>query len=463
MPISESSSRDERRGVREQGFLNTPHLSSLIPRASLVCVGSELLRGKINTHASTLARRLASVGIELYHEHTVTDDLEDLTDAIRRALAADSIVVVTGGLGPTFDDLSREAAAAAVGRNLIYVPKLFKEIFRKFKKARLRNMPPANGRQAYLIEGAEALANRVGTAPGQWLEIGSSSPAVVGRGSMDSPPVAAGNDGKKVLILLPGPPSELNPMVDEIVLPKLKKKFPPIPIAETHLHFIGVPESIVDQRLRPIIAREKGVQFTILAHLGFVDFDVFVSDRSKRRAERRLAIIAKKIQAKMGPAFYGRDDDYPLEKVIMKKFVSRGATLAVAESCTGGMLSKRLTDVPGSSDYFWGGVVSYSNRIKQSVLGVREETLRQYGAVSEPAAAEMAEGVRRQCRSSWGLSITGIAGPSGGTAKKPIGLVYIGISGPGRTKTFQFHFRGDRDTVRQRAVIGALDLLRETL
>ncbi len=414
-----------------------PTLEFSKPRCSLVCVGSELLRGKINTHASTLARRLASVGIDLVHEQTVGDELDDLTDAIRTAFEANTIVIVTGGLGPTFDDLTREAASAALSLPLLSSPALVKEISQKFKKAGYKKMPPANERQAYLLEGAAPIANTVGTAPGQWLQ----------------------SDGK-VLILLPGPPSELNPMLERFLLPRLRKAFPAIPHVEAHLHFVGVPESVVDYRIRAIITEEKGVQFTILAHLGLVDFDVFVSDALRTRAQSRLSSIVKRIRNKMGRAFYGMNEHYPLEKVVMNQFVAKKATLAVAESCTGGMLSKKLTDIPGSSDYFRGGVVSYSNDVKISQLGIFAAALRKHGAVSKQTAAAMAQGVRDKCGSTWGLAITGIAGPGGATKGKPVGLVYIGLAGPKSTKTVEFHFRGARNAVRQRAVIAALDLLR---
>jgi nicotinamide-nucleotide amidase len=249
-------------------------------------------------------------------------------------------------------------------------------------------------------------------------------------------------------------------MVERFLLPHLRKTFPSRRREEAHLHFVGVPESVVDHRIRPIIASEKSVHFTILAHLGLVDFDIFVSDASRTRARRRLAHIVNKIRSKMGAAFYGMDENYPLEKVVMNQFIAKKATLAIAESCTGGMLSQRLTDIPGSSAYFLGGVVSYSNHVKMSQLGVSAATLRVFGAVSKQSAEAMARGAREKCGSTWGLGITGIAGPGGATKGKSVGLVYIGLAGPKTTKSLEFHFGGTRDAVRQRAVIAALDLLR---
>lgn len=419
--------------------------SSKSPTAALVCVGSELLRGKLNLHASTLAGRLASVGIELAEEHTVADDRSDLGRVLVDCLNRRDLVLVTGGLGPTFDDLSREAASDAVGRPLRRSSALLKDITRKFRRAKY-TMPPANARQADLLEGAVAFRNERGTAPGQWLDLSTGL-------------------HPRVLSLLPGPPSELHPMLEKELLPRLRKRFSSRGRAEAHLHFVGVPESIVDQKLGSLIrkteVRLKGkVQFTILAHLGLVDFDIFVSAGTKSKAQNAVEHFVRDAKRRMGKAFYGQDRDYPLEKVVMNRFVRQRATLAVAESCTGGMLGSTLTSVPGSSDYFKGGVVAYSDAAKRELLGVPAETLKRFGAVSEPTARAMAEGVRRQLGTTCGLSITGIAGPGGGTPKKPTGLVFLGLASARRTLVRSFAFRGTRDAVRQRAVIGALDLLR---
>jgi nicotinamide-nucleotide amidase len=266
-------------------------------------------------------------------------------------------------------------------------------------------------------------------------------------------------------------------MLEDFVLPLLCKTFPAPPSAEAHLHFVGVPESMVDARIRPIIARytphpnplprrgrgskgEGEAQFTILAHLGLVDFDIFVTASSRGKAERRLQRIVSKIRKKMGRAFYGMNESYPLEKVVGDAFRRARATLAVAESCSGGMLAKVLTDIPGSSDYFFGGVVAYRNAIKNALLQVPEEMLHRHGAVSREVALAMAEGVRKAAQSTWGIGITGIAGPSGGTPAKPVGLVYIGLAGPRTRKAIELRLRGTRDAIRQRAVIAALDMLR---
>jgi nicotinamide-nucleotide amidase len=418
----------------------------------LICVGSELLRGKVNTHASTLAQRFQSLGIDLAHEETVPDALPELTDAIRRGLDQFPLVIVTGGLGPTFDDLSREAAAAASGRALKRSSKLLAELKTKFWKARYKTMPPMNARQADVIEGAIVIPNDFGTAPGQWLQSNNPSPSTL--------------HSSQVLVLLPGPPRELKPMLDGFVLTRLRRTFPSRPRAETHLHFVGIGESLADQKIRPILKRyekksKMKIDFTILAHLGLVDFDVFVEADRQRLAERTATEIGLAIQKKLKPFCYGINDEHPLEKVIGDALRASHTTLAVAESCTGGLLSAQLTEQAGSSDYFLGGVISYSNAMKETQLGVPQALLKQHGAVSAEVAMAMAQGVRERLGSTYGISITGIAGPGGGTSKKPVGLVYIGLATPRGKKVQRFNFSGPRDVVRSRAVTAALDFWRQ--
>lgn len=429
---------------------------STSPRCALVCVGSELLRGKINTHASTVARLLASIGLALHEETTVSDELPELIDAIRHALRRHEVVLVTGGLGPTFDDLTREAASEACGRPLIFSEVLQRGIVQKFRRAHYR-MPPENICQAYLLDGAKAIPNRNGTAPGQWLAlrpVASPKSKVSRLGTLDF---------GRVLILLPGPPRELHPMLERSVIPRLRKTFPAPPQVEAHLHFVGVPESIVDHKIRPIIDRvskKSSVQFTILAHLGLVDLDIFVTARSGVLARRTLQGIVGSIKRLLGDAFYGMNEDYPLERVVGGQLRRKRQTLAVAESCTGGLLASRLTEIAGSSDYFLSGFVTYSNAAKARDLGVSLDSLRRHGAVSRPVAVQMAQGVRQRTGATWGLGITGIAGPGGGTSKKPLGLVYVALASSKKTWCVECRFKGDRDAIRQRAVLAALDLLR---
>lgn len=421
------------------------------PSVALLCVGSELLRGKINTHTAGLARRLAPLGLELAEDRTLGDDQNAVADAIRDLCARHAVVIVTGGLGPTFDDVSREAAAQALGVRLKRSPALLRRLKAKFRRARYRAMPPANARQADLLPGATALDNQNGTAPGQFLTGNGAAPSV--------------------LILLPGPPRELFPMLNRAVLPRLRRLFAPPPRAERHLHFVGIPESKADHVIRPILERvarrsaAKGVRldFTILAHLGLVDFDVFAQAARQSVADTWAARVQAEVRRALADFCYGADDEFPLEKVVGDRLRSRRETIAVAESCTGGLLAARLTELAGSSDFMAGGIVAYANDVKIGLLGISKKQLRREGAVSDSVARGMAEAVRERFRSPWGVGITGIAGPGGGSKAKPVGLVYIAVAGPRGTTAQQFQFSGARDAVRQRAVTAALDLLRRSL
>lgn len=425
-------------------------------KAALICVGSELLRGKINTHVATLSRALAALDIEMTHEETLPDDQPLMVDAIRRVLANYPLVFVTGGLGPTFDDVTREAASEASGHRLVLSEKQLAVIRAKFRRAKYRKMPPANERQAYLLEGALPIPNANGTAPGQWVELAE------GRNAQFATRRAT-RIAHCVLILLPGPPRELQPMLSSFVLPRLRKTFPSRPRAEAHLHFVGIPESRADEAVRPIIekhAKKGSIDFTILARLGLVDLDVFVSDDSLRKAKARCEVVVREVLRKLHRFCYGRDEDYPLEKVVGDLLRRKRATVATAESCTGGKLAALLTDIPGSSAYVLGGVVAYENHIKEGALDVPAELLRKEGAVSSSVAKAMAEGVRKRFDSTYAIGITGIAGPSGGTPKKPVGLVYIAVAGPRSTVVKECLFGGSRDVVRERAVVMALNQLR---
>jgi len=433
----------------------------------LICVGSELLRGKVNTHASTLARRLLSVGVELAQEQTVADDVNALTQAIRQGLGTFPLVFVTGGLGPTFDDVSREAAASATQCPLERSPKILQELTTKFRKARYKKMPPMNARQADVLRGARVIPNGFGTAPGQWLQRQWKVESEVWR-VKDKGLLPLTFHPLQTLVLLPGPPRELKPMLEEFVIPELRKAYKARPRAEGHLHFVGIPESLADQKIRPIIKRyEKKsglhVDFTILAHLGLVDFDVFVEAASPRLAHSAMQAIVSAIQKRLKNFCYGLNDNYPLEKVVGHLLGQHKKTLSVAESCTGGLLAAQLTEIAGSSDYFLGGVVAYANRIKENQLGVAADMLRHKGAVSAEVAVAMAQGIRARLHSDYGIGITGIAGPGGGTPEKPVGLVFIALSTPRQTVVKEFRFSSARDVVRQRATTAALEMLYHAL
>jgi nicotinamide-nucleotide amidase len=423
-------------------------------RVELVCIGTELLRGKVNTHGAYISTRLAEIGLVLARETTVSDDPAEMEPAFRAALERSDVVLSTGGLGPTFDDLTREGWSKVLGVPLERHSSLERTIRERFRKRGLR-MPPENARQADVLRGARVIPNFVGTAPGQVLE----------------------RKGK-LIVLLPGPASEMVPMVEGTIIPTLRRKFKPVPYASFTLHTFGKPESLIDHKIRPVIRlrmrprllsgresagmlrRDEWINFCILAHSHRADVKAEARAGSPRRLKMILEGVRRELMGVIGRNVYGRDEE-TLESVAGGLLARRKLKLALAESCTGGLLAEMITRVPGSSRYFVSGVVAYSNGVKQKLLGVRGETLDRYGAVSAQAAMEMAEGA--SSAADIGVSITGIAGPSGGSRHKPVGLVFIGFAGIGRRFALRRFFHGTREDIRQNAAMTALDLLRREL
>ena len=406
-----------------------------VARVEVVCVGTELLSGQVNTHAAFLAGRLRTAGLRLGREATVADETEEIADAVGSALARSEAVLVLGGLGPTFDDLTREGTARALSRGLVFRPELMRTIRSRFK-ARGLPMAPANRRQAYLVEGASALRNPNGSAPGQLIELGSGA-------------------GRKLIALLPGPLNELRPMFDLRVLPRLRRLSGGRPAPSVSLHLSGVVESEADRRLRPVVKKHPELVFTILASGGLVH--VHASDY-RPDAPRTLAPLRRELVSRLGKWLVAEGES-TLEAEAGRLLRSRGETLALAESLTGGLVGHLITEVPGSSDYFEGGVAAYANEAKMDLLGVRRATLAERGAVSEACALEMAEGARRRFGADWALSLTGIAGPTGGSPLKPVGLTWIGLAGPGGAWAERRRFSGDRSLIKVRAARTALELL----
>jgi len=409
-------------------------------QAEIVCVGTELLSGKVNTHTSTLSRALAGIGIEVAREQAVIDSLAEIRDAVRGALERRDIVLVTGGLGPTFDDLTREACAEAVGVPLVYRPDLYEAIKEKYLRV-YRRIPKGNQRQAFVLKGAKALANRFGSAPGQLLRL-----------------------GEKTLVLFPGPPWELEPMLQD-VLPALQRAYArSVHARKTVFHLCGVSESAADEKLAPLVSKPKpGVEFTILARHGLVDFHVGCKAGSAAEVQRLERWAVERVRSLVGSHVYGTDGA-SLEAAVGELLRARRWKLSTAESCTGGLLSAKLTEVPGSSDFYAGGVIAYANDLKLRLLGVRDETLRARGAVSEDCAREMAEGARERLGANLAVSITGIAGPSGATPGKPVGLVFIALAREDApTAVTKLELPGSRDQVRERAAVAALSILRASL
>lgn len=416
-------------------------------KTELICVGTELLTGKLNTNCAYIGEKLSLVGLDLSFVTAVGDDPADMEQVFRQATGRSRVVIVTGGLGPTFDDLTREAAAKVLDRKLVLDREALAAIAARFAKRGMA-MPKNNERQAYVIEGARLLPNRNGTAPGQIIEYGN------------------GQQGHSLLILLPGPPREMQVMFEESVFPLLKKHETKIKKMLT-VHVAGEAESLVDEKIRPIIEAERKldagfVSFTILAHQMIIDVKTSVSGEDEMLVDETMQNIRHELYAVLGNNIFGEDKD-TLEGVVGRLLTKAHRTLSVAESCTGGLIAHRITNVAGSSLYFREGAVTYANEAKVKRLGVHPETLAAHGAVSEETALEMAKGMAAAAGTDFALSVTGIAGPSGGTPEKPVGLVYIGLSGPSVHAAFRFQFTGSRTEVRERAANQALDILRRQL
>jgi nicotinamide-nucleotide amidase len=402
-----------------------------------------------DTNSLYLTARLNELGVSVAFKTIVGDNLKDLTGAARVALERADIVIFSGGLGPTEDDLTREAAAASLGVGLRRDPQLLTAMYKRFA-ARRMTMPENNARQADVIDGAEVMLNANGSAPGQYID------TVVGR-------------HRKIVVLLPGPPKELEPMYQAECRPRLAATLPERHMARRMLRMALLPESKVDARTAPIYKKFKDVDTTILAGSAEIQLHFVCAKPTEAEAQARVDELAEKIEQEMGEEIFSSHGE-SLEEVVLLMLGLRHMTLAAAESCTGGLLAQRLTAVPGSSRYFLGGAVVYADRLKTTFAEVPEELVRSEGPVSEPVARALAEGIRRRTGASVGIGITGIAGPGPGApgpdAGKPIGLVYIAISYAGLTgvtAVTELNISGDRERVRLWASQYALELLRRSM
>ena len=411
--------------------------------AEIICVGTELLLGEIlNSNVQFLAQELAQLGIPHYYQTVVGDNLQRIHQVMETALQRASILIFTGGLGPTTDDLTTEAIAAFFKTPLQERPEIIADITEKFSKIG-RIMAANNRKQALLPQGADILANPTGTAPGL---IWQPQPGIT-------------------LLTFPGVPSEMKRMWQETAIPYLKSQgWGQTSIYSQVLRFRGIGESTLAEKVAPFFELENP---TVAPYAGLGEVRLRISSRASSEVEALAAIapIAAQIQAIAGWDYFGKDDD-TLGSVVGEKLRQKGQTVSVAESCTGGGLGAMLTEVAGSSDYFWGGVIAYDNRVKVSSLGVNPQDLAQYGAVSSLVAEQMALGVKTRLGTDWGISITGIAGPGGGSEQKPVGLVYIGLATPDGTVISQEHRFGSirgREAVRYLGACTALDQLRRQL
>ena|SRR3990170_342137 len=409
-------------------------------KAEIIAVGSELLTPfRQDTNSLYLTGELERLGIPVVQKTVVGDDHERLKAAFGDALQRAELVIGIGGLGPTEDDRTREAVAELLGRPLQRQEEIAARMEERFR-ARGRKMSPVNLRQAMVPEGAEWLANDHGTAPGLWLETGD----------------------KRIVLLLPGPPPELKPMFEEHCLPRLRARAPKHAFAHKVLKTVGLAESELEERVAPIYRQYTNPETTILAAPGQVEIHLRATGSDTAEALRRAEELAERLEQALGDYVFTRGPE-TLEQVVGLYLMMRGATLAVAESCTGGLVAERLTNVPGSSHYFVGGVVCYSEKLKAKLVGVSPALMRRRGEVSAEVAEALAKGVRRRAGAVLGLGVTGIAGPTGGTPDKPVGTVHLALADAHRVKTEKHRFLGDRERVRWQASQAALELVRRKL
>ena len=412
--------------------------------AEIIAVGSELLTPyRHDTNSLFLTLRLNSLGVEVAFKTIVGDNHEQLVDVARTALGRTNVLIFCGGLGPTEDDLTRESVAEALGIELKRDPDLIAELYARFAQRRIK-MPENNLKQADVLGGAEIIRNPRGSAPAQWLE-------------------GTHLGQQRIIILLPGPPWELEPLFRDEFEPRLRTVLPEAFIATREIKVAMVGESAADLKAAPIYKKHKDVQTTILAGAGEVQFHLKASGETMPDAQEKVDTLASELEDALDDAVFSSSGE-SLEQIVGYYLQMRGATLATAESCTGGLLAERLTRVSGSSRYFVGGAVVYSNELKKLFCDVPPLMIAEHGAVSKDVAAAMAEGIRKKCKATLGIGITGVAGPTGGSELKPVGLVYIALAdGVTKTEVLERKYPGDRDRIRHWASQQALDMVRRKL
>jgi nicotinamide-nucleotide amidase len=408
--------------------------------AEIIAIGSELLSSsRTDTNSLWLTDQLNRIGIDVKLKTIVGDDDARLEEVVKDAVKRSRVVLTTGGLGPTEDDITRKVVARALGRRLSLDQKVLEEIRERFRSFGIANMPERNSRQAMVIAGAEVLSNPNGSAPGLYLE----------------------HEGCAVA-LTPGPPREMKPMFENHVRARLEKLAGDTRFATRVLRVSGLGESAVDEKIAPIYMKYENPQTTILFNSSEIEIHLKAHGRTEADAEALIDDLSLKIEKELGnSAFSFRGET--MEEVVGRRLAMTEFTLAVAESCTGGLIAQRLTSVPGSSKYFIEGVVTYSNESKTRLLGVDKKLIKEFGAVSQQVARDMARGVRHRAKTDFGLAVTGVAGPGGGTEEKPVGLVYIALADEAHTEHKKLTIPGDRELVRWRASQAALDMLRRRL
>jgi competence/damage-inducible protein CinA-like protein len=412
-------------------------------KSEIIAVGSEMLTPyRQDTNSLYLTEKLNGLGVLVAFKTIVGDRRRDLVNAIQTALGRVDIVAIMGGLGPTEDDLTREAVAETLSLTLRRDATQVAALHARAASWRI-TMPSNNLKQADVLEGAILLPNANGSAPGQWLD-------------------TTFNGYRKLVLLLPGPPHECKPLFESECLPRLREILPPRSVAVRTLKAAMIPESQADKILAPIYTTFTDVETTILAHAGDLQLSLICAKPTIEAARERVDELAGKIEEALEDWLYSSDGE-SLEQIVLYYLGLRQATLAVAESCTGGMLAQRITSVPGSSRSFVGGAIVYSDALKSAFAGVPADLIAQYGAVSAEVAMALANGIRLRTGATLGVGITGIAGPAGGSEGKPVGLVHIAVSDAHKTDAMERTFRGDRQRIREWTTQQALDLVRRRL
>ncbi len=407
--------------------------------AEIICVGTELLLGNIvNTNAAFLSEKLAYLGINCYFQTVVGDNRDRLLSVINTALSRADILIFSGGLGPTEDDLTKETVAEALGKKLIRDKWAEQEIADYFS---LRGRIPTdnNWKQADVIEGCEILYNKNGTAPGIFV-----------------------SEGEKTVILLPGPPLELKSMFTDSVMPKLQQKCGQVFYSQT-VKIVGPGESSVETQILDMLNTQENPTIAPYAKTGEVHLRVTARAKDEKEAREKTAPVVEELYRRFGNAVYTTDADETLEMALTKLLIKKKYTMTTAESCTGGMIAARMVNAPGVSAVLKSGFITYANEAKEELLGVSHDTLEKFGAVSRETAEEMAEGAVKAAHTDAAVAVTGIAGPDGGTKEKPVGLVYIGVNVRGNVEVREYHFSGSRQKIRESVTAAALTFLREKL
>ncbi|MDE3148901.1 MAG: competence/damage-inducible protein A [Acidobacteriota bacterium] len=412
-------------------------------KSEIIAVGSEMLTPfRQDTNSLYLTEKLNEIGVTVAFKTIVGDRLKDLVNAIRTGLGRIDVLVLMGGLGPTEDDLTREAVAEALSLTLRRDASQVAALHARAATWRIA-MPSNNLKQADILEGATVLPNPNGSAPGQWLD-------------------TTFEGYRKLVMLIPGPPHECRPLFDAECVPRLQAILPPRAIARRTLRAAMIPESQADKLLAPIYTDYKDVETTILAHAGDIQLILLCAKPTAEAARERVDELAGRMEETLDDWLYSSQGE-TLEQIVLYYLGLRQATLAVAESCTGGMIAQRLTSVPGSSRSFLGGAVVYSDALKTAFADVPPRLIAEYGAVSEQVAKALAEGIRLRTGATLGLGVTGIAGPAGATDSKPVGLVYMAVSDAQKNEVLSRTFRGDRQRVREWTTQQSLDLIRKRL